>query len=160
VWVSWRRTRHQYAAKENPTLLKQYYLDCLAHASSLIADATTGTAVVVDPQHDIDQHLADAQTHGWPIRDVFSLHFRADFLARQAQADYAFRPLHDGETLTFGPLQLTVLETPGHTPEAISILVYDCAKDPCHPLHRHGADAPRIGDGARRQMNTGQVCLF
>ena len=45
-------------------LLQQYYLGCLAHASYLIADEATGTAVVVDPQRDIDQYLADAEAHG------------------------------------------------------------------------------------------------
>jgi hydroxyacylglutathione hydrolase len=90
-------------------LLKQYYLGCLAHASYLIADEVTGTAVVVDPQRDIDQYLTDAEASGWHIRFVFLTHFHADFLAghlelhertgaaiclgARAQADYAFTPL-------------------------------------------------------------------
>jgi len=51
-------------AQEVSMLLQQYYLGCLAHASYLIADEATGTAVVVDPQRDIDQYLADAEAHG------------------------------------------------------------------------------------------------
>ena len=62
-------------------LLQQYYLECLAHASYLIADEATGTAMVVDPQRDIDQYLADAEVHGLHIRYVFLTHFHADFLA-------------------------------------------------------------------------------
>jgi hydroxyacylglutathione hydrolase len=62
-------------------LLKQYYLGCLAHASYLIADEQTGTAVVVDPQRDIDQYVQDAAQHGVQIRYVFLTHFHADFLA-------------------------------------------------------------------------------
>ena len=89
-------------------LLKQYYLGCLAHASYLIADEQTGTAVVVDPQRDIEQYLDDAQQHGLHIRYVFLTHFHADFLAghlelrdrvgaticlgARAEADYAFQP--------------------------------------------------------------------
>jgi glyoxylase-like metal-dependent hydrolase (beta-lactamase superfamily II)/rhodanese-related sulfurtransferase len=149
-------------------LLKQYYLGCLAHASYLIADEATGTAVVVDPQRDIDQYLAEAQAHGWQIRYVFLTHFHADFLAGhlelhervgaviclggQAQADYAFRPFRDGETLTFGQVQLKILETPGHTPEAISILVYDCAKDPQHPYAVLTGDTLFIGDVGRPDL--------
>src|SRR4030095_911305 len=126
-------------AQEVSMLLQQYYLGCLAHASYLIADEATGTAVVVDPQRDIDQYLADAGAHGLHIRYVFLTHFHADFLAghlelyeqtgaticlgAQAQADYAFTPFHNGETLTFGHVRLTVLETPGPTPEAIPISV-------------------------------------
>ena len=130
-------------------LLQPYYLECLAHASYLIADEVTGTAVVVDPQRDIDQYLADAEAHGLHIRYVFLTHFHADFLAghlelhartgaticlgAQAQADYAFTPFRHGETLTFGHVRLTVLETPGHTPEAISIVVYDLAQNASQP---------------------------
>jgi glyoxylase-like metal-dependent hydrolase (beta-lactamase superfamily II) len=58
-------------------LLKQYYLGCLAHASYLIADEATGTAVIVDPQRDIDQYLHDTTSHGWHIDYVFLTHFHA-----------------------------------------------------------------------------------
>jgi hypothetical protein len=34
-------------------ILKQYYLGCLAHASYLLGDEATATAIVVDPQRDI-----------------------------------------------------------------------------------------------------------
>lgn len=61
--------------------LKQYYLGCLAHASYLIADDRTKTAVVVDPQRDIEQYLQDAQAGGYSIRYVILTHFHADFLA-------------------------------------------------------------------------------
>ncbi len=61
--------------------LKQYYLGCLAHASYLIADETSGIAAVVDPQRDIEQYLEDAAEHGWKIQHVFLTHFHADFLA-------------------------------------------------------------------------------
>jgi len=45
--------------------LKQYYLGCLSHASYLIGDESTGKAVVVDPQRDVDEYLADAEAHGF-----------------------------------------------------------------------------------------------
>ncbi|MEZ6197050.1 MAG: MBL fold metallo-hydrolase [Planctomycetota bacterium] len=61
--------------------LKQYYLACLAHASYLIADEKTGTAVVVDPQRDVDGYFADAEARGFRIEHVFLTHFHADFLA-------------------------------------------------------------------------------
>ena len=40
---------------------RQYYLGCLSHASYLIGDTTTGRAVVVDPQRDVEQYLVDAE---------------------------------------------------------------------------------------------------
>ena len=110
-------------------ILKQYYLNCLAHASYLIGDPSSGTAVVVDPQRDIDAYVADAEKAGLHIRHVFLTHFHADFLAghlelrdrtgakihlgAKAQAEFAFTPMADGESLDLGRVRLTVLETPG-----------------------------------------------
>jgi glyoxylase-like metal-dependent hydrolase (beta-lactamase superfamily II) len=126
-------------------ILKQFYLNCLAHASYLIGDAETRTAVVVDPQRDVEQYLEEARREKLQIRHVFLTHFHADFLAghlelrdragakihlgARAKAEYAFTPMNDGEILEFGRVRLEVLETPGHTPESISILVYDLDKD-------------------------------
>src|ERR1700683_1285556 len=97
--------------------LKQYYLGCLAHASYLIADEPSKSAVVVDPQRDIQQYLNDAEQLGVQIRHVFLTHFHADFLAghlelrdhtgaeirlgARAQAEYKFVPMKDGDTLEF-----------------------------------------------------------
>ena len=114
--------------------LKQYYLNCLAHASYLIADEQTKTAAVIDPQRDVEQYLDEAESHGWNIRYVFLTQFHADFLAghlelrdrtgaeiglgAKATAEYPFKALHDGEIIEFGQVRLSILETPGHTPEA------------------------------------------
>jgi glyoxylase-like metal-dependent hydrolase (beta-lactamase superfamily II) len=156
------------AQKENLMILKQYYLGCLAHASYLIADEETQTAVVVDPQRDIDQYLEDTERQGLQIRYVFLTHFHADFLAghlelrdrvgaqiilgARAQADYPFRPVHDGESVEFGTVRLQVLETPGHTPEGISIVVYDLAKDQQNPAAVLTGDTLFIGDVGRPDL--------
>lgn len=149
-------------------ILKQYYLGCLAHASYLIADEETRTAVVVDPQRDIDQYLADAREHGWTIRHVFLTHFHADFLAghlelrdragagihlgAEAQAEYDFTPVRDGDCINFGKVRLEVLETPGHTPEGISLLVYDLDKDDSNPHAVLTGDTLFIGDVGRPDL--------
>ncbi|MCA9422754.1 MAG: MBL fold metallo-hydrolase, partial [Nitrospira sp.] len=62
-------------------IFKQYYLGCLAHASYLIGDKKTRTAVVIDPQRDVDQYLKDAEDQKVEIRYVFLTHFHADFVA-------------------------------------------------------------------------------
>jgi glyoxylase-like metal-dependent hydrolase (beta-lactamase superfamily II)/rhodanese-related sulfurtransferase len=149
-------------------LLKQYYLGCLAHASYLIADPTSGLAVVVDPQRDIDQYLYDADQHGCHIRYVFLTHFHADFLAghlelreragamiclgAQAQADYPFIAFADGKELTFGNVRLQILETPGHTPEGISIVIYDLQQKPERPHAVLTGDTLFIGDVGRPDL--------
>jgi len=129
---------------------KQYYLGCLAHASYLIGDESSQTAVVVDPQRDIDQYLADAEKNGLTIRHVILTHFHADFVAghlelrdrtgavihlgARAQAEYAFEGQEEGSRLDLGRVSLEFLETPGHTPEGISILIFD---------HDSGSDVPQ-----------------
>ena len=149
-------------------ILKQYYLGCLAHASYMIADEDTQTAVVVDPQRDIDQYLEDAERQGLHIRYVVLTHFHADFLAghlelrdrvgaqivlgARAQADYAFQPAKDGDVMEFGTVRLQVLETPGHTPEGISILVYDLHKDARNPYAVLTGDTLFIGDVGRPDL--------
>src|SRR5215211_7195542 len=122
-------------------ILKQFYLNCLAHASYLIGDEQSAIAAVVDPQRDVDQYLAFAGEHGLRIAHVFLTHFHADFLAGHlelrdrtgatiylgaaARAEYRFTPLHDGDAIEFGRVRLQVLETPGHTAESISLMAFD-----------------------------------
>src|SRR5215831_3153198 len=149
-------------------ILQQYYLGCLAHASYLIGDENTGTAVVVDPQRDVDQYLEDAKAQGLVIRHVFLTHFHADFLAGhlelrdraaakihlvpQATAEFAFDPFGEKSQLEFGRVSLEALETPGHTPEAISILVYDLKKSGDHPQAVLTGDTLFIGDVGRPDL--------
>jgi hydroxyacylglutathione hydrolase len=122
-------------------ILKQYYLGCLAHASYLIGDEVSGLAAVIDPQRDVDDYLADAATMGVRVEYAFLTHFHADFVAghlemreragaticlgRLAEAEYPFRAFDDGESLDLGSARLQVVETPGHSPESISLIVYD-----------------------------------
>src|SRR5258708_16676963 len=61
-------------------VLKQYYLGCLAHASYLIADEASATAIVVDPQRDIQQYIDDANSLCVHIRHIFLTPFHADLL--------------------------------------------------------------------------------
>lgn len=149
-------------------ILKQYYLGCLAHASYLLGDEDTAMAVIVDPQRDIQQYLADAERFGLKIGHVFLTHFHADFLAghlelrdrcgaiihlgARAQAEYGFVAMQDGDTLEFPGLRLEVLETPGHTIESISILVFDLRKDPTGPHAVLTGDTLFIGDVGRPDL--------
>jgi hydroxyacylglutathione hydrolase len=122
-------------------ILKQFYLNCLAHASYIVADETTRTAAVVDPQRDVDQYLAFAADHELQIKYVFLTHFHADFLAghlelrdrvgaticlgRRAIAEFDFKPVGDGTIISLGSVRIEVMETPGHTVESISLVMYD-----------------------------------
>ncbi|HUE42310.1 MAG TPA: MBL fold metallo-hydrolase [Candidatus Sulfotelmatobacter sp.] len=149
-------------------ILKQFYLGCLAHASYIIGDEGSGTSAVVDPQRDIDQYVAFAAEHNLQIKHVFLTHLHADFIAGHlelrdrvgakiylgaaAKAKYAFTPLRDGEGIEFGHVRMKVLETPGHTPESISILVYDLAVSDSQPNAVLTGDTLFIGDVGRPDL--------
>jgi glyoxylase-like metal-dependent hydrolase (beta-lactamase superfamily II)/rhodanese-related sulfurtransferase len=148
--------------------IQQYYLACLSHASYMITDDKTKTAAVVDPQRDIDQYLADAKAGGYSIKHVFLTHFHADFIAghielrdkagatihlgRRAEAEFACVKMKDGDLVEFGDVKLEIMETPGHTPEGISILVYDLAKSRTEPLAVLTGDTLFIGDVGRPDL--------
>jgi glyoxylase-like metal-dependent hydrolase (beta-lactamase superfamily II) len=143
-------------------ILRQFYLKCLAHASYLVGDERSGLAAVVDPQRDVDQYLAFAADHGLRISHVFLTHLHADFIAghlelrdragaaiylgRAATAEYAFTPVGDGSVVEFGDVRLEVLETPGHTPESISLLVYDGGPNKARPTTVEEPVAVLTGD--------------
>ena len=149
-------------------ILKQFYLNCLAHASYLIGDEASGTAAVIDPQRDIDGYLAFAAQHGLTVRHVFLTHLHADFIAGHlelrdrvgatiylgaaAKAEYAFHPLGDGDTVEFGNVRIDALETPGHTPESISLLVYDLSVSATTPHAVLTGDTLFVGDVGRPDL--------
>jgi len=149
-------------------ILKQFYLNCLAHASYLIGDEHTHVAAVVDPQRDVDQYLAFAAERGLRIEHVFLTHLHADFVAGHlelrdrtgaqiylgaaAKADYPFTPLRDGDAVDLGHVRLQALETPGHTAESISIVVYDADRSATDPQAVLTGDTLFVGDVGRPDL--------
>src|SRR5438093_5901751 len=146
-------------------ILHQFYFTCLAHASYLIGDEQSGIAAVVDPQRDIDQYLELARRAGCRIAHVFLTHFHADFIAGHlelrdrtgatiylgaaARAEYAFTPLHDHDVVELGRVRSEAIETPGHTAESISILVFDLGRSSSEPQAVLTGDTLFVGDVGR-----------
>jgi hydroxyacylglutathione hydrolase len=149
-------------------IFRQFYLNCLAHASYCVGDRESQTAAVIDPQRDIAQYLAYADEQGVRIRHVILTHFHADFVAGHlelrdrtgavvylggaAKAEYAFTPLVDGATIEFGRVRLEALETPGHTAESISILVFDRDRSETQPYAVLTGDTLFVGDVGRPDL--------
>ncbi len=118
---------------------KQFYVGCLAHASYLIGDG--GEAAVIDPSRDVEMYLEEAAAHGLTIRWVLETHLHADFVSghreladrtgatigigAKADAQFPHRALREGDELRLGPMTLRAIETPGHTPESLSFLVFE-----------------------------------
>lgn len=149
-------------------IFQQFYLNCLAHASYLIGDEQTGIAAVVDPQRDVDRYLTFAAEQGLRIQHVFLTHLHADFVAghlelrdrlgatiylgASARTEYSFSPLRDDTVVEFGRVRFRALETPGHTAESVSILVYDLGRSTSEPYAVLTGDTLFIGDVGRPDL--------
>src|SRR5688572_13127857 len=148
---------------------KQFYLACLAHASYLIG--SDGEAVVVDPQRDVDEYLAEAAAQGLQIKYVIETHLHADFVSghqkiaartgaqivfgEKAGVSFAHRAVRDGEEIKIGKVVLRIIETPGHTPEGICVLVTD-TQNPDEPQKLLTGDTLFIGDVGRPDLAGGK----
>jgi glyoxylase-like metal-dependent hydrolase (beta-lactamase superfamily II)/rhodanese-related sulfurtransferase len=151
---------------EESVYFKQFYLGCLAHASYLIG--SEGEAAVVDPQRDIEQYLTESAAHDLKIKYVIETHLHADFVSghcelaegtgaeiifsRHAQATFPHRAVRDGDEIKLGRVTLRFWETPGHTPESMSVLVIDTdvSKEPQKVLT---GDTLFIGDVGRPDLS-------
>lgn len=145
---------------------EQFYLGCLAHASYLLA--SEGEAVIVDPQRDVDIYLKAAEQRGLRIHHIFETHLHADFvsghqeLAARTGAKIYIGPnghatvphaeVHDGFELRVGNIRIKVLETPGHTPESICLVVTDEEKSP-NPWAVLTGDTLFLGDVGRPDLS-------
>jgi glyoxylase-like metal-dependent hydrolase (beta-lactamase superfamily II)/rhodanese-related sulfurtransferase len=150
-------------------IFRQYELGCLSLFSYLIGDETTGRAVVVDPQRDVSQYVADAEGLGLTIERVLETHFHADFLSGhlelaaatgavisfsdEAHAEFPIDPMGHGQRLLLGDVTLEVRHTPGHTPESISIVVWEHVDDE-EPWGVLTGDSLFIGDVGRPDLLT------
>ena len=144
---------------------KQFYLGCLAQASYMIG--SDGEAAVVDPRRDVDEYIEEARAQGLTIRHVIETHLHADFVSGHrelaertgakiyfgARAGAAFEhvAVKEGDEIRMGKVRLRFLETPGHTPESVSVLVYDFEKSE-EPQAVLTGDTLFIGDVGRPDL--------
>jgi hydroxyacylglutathione hydrolase len=144
---------------------QQFYLGCLAQASYLIG--SDGEAAVVDPRRDVDIYIEEAEKQGLTIRHVIETHLHADFVSghrelaartgariyfgARAGATFDHVAVREGDEVRMGRVILRFLETPGHTPESISIVVVDLEKGP-EPHAVLTGDTLFIGDVGRPDL--------
>ncbi len=145
---------------------EQFYLGCLAHASYMLA--SEGEAVVVDPQRDVDIYLQTAVANHLAIRHIFETHLHADFVSghkelaartgariyigAEAEAAFPHVSVRDGFLLQVGRMSITALETPGHTPESICLVITDEGKSPA-PWAILTGDTLFLGDVGRPDLS-------
>lgn len=97
--------------------------------------------IVVDPKRDVQDYLDISRKEGMKITHVIDTHVHADHVSGTQElksmtgcdimlygtspVDYEFTPLMEGQKLTVGNAGFEILHTPGHTPDALSLLVTD-----------------------------------
>jgi glyoxylase-like metal-dependent hydrolase (beta-lactamase superfamily II) len=144
---------------------KQFYLGCLSHASYYIG--SRGEAAVIDPQRDVQQYLDEADANGHRIKYVIETHSHADFVSghmelaartgadiiygKRANTQFPTHKVSDGDELMVGKVRLRFLETPGHTPEGITI-VAENSEDLSEPRKMFTGDTLFIGDVGRPDL--------
>jgi glyoxylase-like metal-dependent hydrolase (beta-lactamase superfamily II) len=123
-------------------IFKPYYYYETGGAAYLFGCGGLGKCAVVDAQaSDIDAYAQFAASKDMRITHVIDTHVHADHrsggpeLARRVGAKYClhasadvaipFTPMNDGEQIELGNIRVTVLHTPGHTPESMCLVVTD-----------------------------------
>jgi hydroxyacylglutathione hydrolase len=145
---------------------EQFYLGCLAHASYVLA--SEGEAVVVDPQRDVEIYLKAAEANRVSIRHIFETHLHADFVSghrelaartgaqiyigAQAEATFPHIAVQDNFQLRVGKMSITALETPGHTPESMCLVITDEEKS-SEPWAVLTGDTLFLGDVGRPDLS-------
>jgi len=145
---------------------QQFYLSCLAHASYMIG--SEGIAAVVDPQRDVEIYLEEARHQGLKIVYVIETHLHADFVSghkelaertgaticvgAKAGAKFPHRAMKEGDEIRFGTCALKFIETPGHTPESMCVLVTDTERG-AEPWAVLTGDTLFIGDVGRPDLS-------
>lgn len=118
---------------------KQFLDEKVGCASYLIASRQTNEAAIVDPALVTEPYEELMEQRGFTLKYILDTHVHADHVSgarklrdtfgaelclfEDAQVDYDFHGLSDGEELPLGQLRLRVVHTPGHRPELMSILV-------------------------------------
>jgi hydroxyacylglutathione hydrolase len=150
--------------------IKQFEVKGLAQYSYLLF--SEGEAIVIDPMRDIDRYTDYADEHGLVIKYVTETHIHADFasgalalsratgaqlaLSLYDQEPYRYKMRHqglrNGDALHIGSLRLSALHTPGHTPEHLSFVLFDEARDPAQPLALFTGDFLFVGSLGRPDL--------
>jgi hydroxyacylglutathione hydrolase len=156
-------------------IVKRFYDIKLAQTSYLIGCGRTGSAVVIDPNRDVDQYIRAAEAEGVTVTHVTETHIHADFvsgareLAKRTGATlylsdegdanwkYAYAReagavlVRDGSSFMVGNVRVEVVHTPGHTPEHISFLITDTAAAD-EPIGIVTGDFVFVGDVGRPDL--------
>jgi glyoxylase-like metal-dependent hydrolase (beta-lactamase superfamily II) len=123
-------------------------------------------AIVIDASVDPDVYVRLLSERGWRLVAVADTHIHADHLSRSRQlahlegaallvptqdrAQYPFRPVADGDRITFGSTALVAMRTPGHTDESTTYMLDHAAAFTGDTLFLNSVGRPDL-EGRTRQ---------
>jgi hydroxyacylglutathione hydrolase len=152
-------------------IFRQFHLESLGHASYMVGDPKTGKALILDARRDVDIYIDAARGSGLRIAYAIDSHGHNDYLSGITElrertdvevlafADGDFRYEHtdvkDGDRISFGDVTVEIVHTPGHTPEHISLLIYD-GETGDEPVLFLSGGAVLVGDLARPDLLGGE----
>ncbi len=157
-------------------IFKQFRHEKIAQTSYLVGCIRSKEAIVVDPIADLgpDFYVIEAADRGLAIAHILETHVHADYVScareladatgaehrlfERAPVRYPFTGMRDREVLELGKVRVTVLATPGHTPEHAAFLVTDRARseDPWFVLT---GDSLLVGDVGRPDLLLGDQAV-
>lgn len=146
-------------------LLKHYFTEKIAHSSYMLIGQNA--CAVIDPQRDTEHYVKEARSQGVKITHIFQTHLHADFIsghmdlaektgasiyvAKSAKCTFEHVALVEGDEIQLEDMQIKVLETPGHTPEHLSLVVVDTSRSQ-HPVGVFVGDTLFVGDVGRPDL--------
>ena len=151
-------------------IVQQFFVEGIAHSSYLLAGEKT--CAIIDPRRDVEVYLDAARKWGLNITYILETHLHADFVSGHidlaeftgariyvpARGVYSFECelLSEGDTIELEDMEITTLETPGHTPEHISYVVVDTSRGD-KPAAVFCGDTLFVGDVGRPDLFPGQA---
>jgi len=151
-------------------LVKQYFVEDLAHSSYILAGDET--CAIIDPRRDIQLYIDEAKKLGVEITHILETHLHADFVSghidlaketdatiympESANSSFEHIGLKEGDKFKIEDMEISILETPGHTPEHISYLVKDLSRGD-EPVSVFCGDTLFIGDVGRPDLFPGRA---
>ncbi len=151
-------------------IVLQFFVKGIAHSSYLLGG--TDTCAIVDPRRDVEIYLDAAEDLGMEITHILETHLHADFISghldlaertgakiyapRAGGCEFGHVGVGEGDEFGIENMKLSVLDTPGHTPEHISYVVTDTARGP-DPVAVFCGDTLFVGDVGRPDLFPGRA---
>ena len=156
-------------------IFKQFMHEQGGCLSYLMGCTRTGVCCVVDPQLEIQPYLDAASSKKLTIAHVFETHTQADHLSgakklaettgasvhfhESVNAAFPVVPMGDRDEIMVGNIKLSVLHTPGHTPDSVCLLVTDTTRS-ADPWFILTGDTLFVGDSGRPDLDGSAEDLY